>query len=174
VEQTIAFYVQDTLHLNPGATARTVGGLLAIFGVVSAAVQGGAIRPLSRRFPPPVMILMGLGVMAGGMLLDPLGHTFWAIAAALGVIGLGSALIGPSVSAALSLGAGNGLQGMVAGLNSTALALGRMAGPLLATGLYQTVSHASPYLLSAGVLLAVLVRMFLARPRLATRSLSSR
>ena len=43
---------------------------------------------------------------------------------------VGSAILSPSLSAGLSLSAGEDLQGTVAGLNSSALALGRMAGSL--------------------------------------------
>jgi len=168
MEQTIGFYVQDTLHLDPRATARTVGGMLAVFGVLSATVQGGAIRPLSRRFAPPMLIAGGLIVMAAGMLLIPLSHAFWGITGALAVTGIGSAVLSPTLSAALSLGAGDDRQGALAGLNSSALALGRMTGPLLGTALYQKVSHAAPYLLSAGVLGLLLLWLWQARPRVGT------
>lgn len=110
------------------------------------------------------MITLGLVIMGAGMFLLPLTSTFWTITVALAVIGVGSAILGPSLSAALSLSAGQGRQGAVAGLNSSALALGRMTGPLLGTGLYQTAGHAAPYLLSGGVLAALLVWTLVARP----------
>lgn len=168
MEQTIGFYVQDTLRLDTGETARAVGGMLAVFGLLAAAVQGGAMRPLSRRFAPGPLIMAGLLVMGAGMFLLPLGQTYWGITAALAVIGVGSAVLGPSLSAALSLSAGADQQGAVAGLNSSALALGRMTGPLLGTGLYQGAGHAAPYLLSGGVLAVLLVWMLLARPQVGT------
>jgi len=166
MEQTIGFYVQDTLRLTSAQTATTVGSMLAIFGFLAAAVQGGAIRPLSKKLSPAVLIPAGLLVMAAGMLLLPLGVTFWTITGALALVGVGSAILGPSLSAALSLGAGEHAQGQVAGLNSSALALGRMTGPLIGTGLYQKVSHGSPYLFSGGLLLALLVFSLLSRPQL--------
>jgi MFS family permease len=92
--------------------------------------------------------------------------SFWSITGALAVVGVGSAILGPSLSAALSLGAGSDAQGQVAGLNSSALALGRMTGPLIGTGLYQKVSHGAPYLFSGGVLLALLVFSLITRPQL--------
>ncbi|RJF71438.1 MFS transporter [Deinococcus cavernae] len=165
MEQTIGFYVQDTLQLTPAQTARTVGGMLAIFGVVAAAVQGGAIRPLSKKINPPALITAGLIVMGLGMFLLPHTSTYWPITAALAVIGVGSAILSPSLSAALSLSVPGNQQGTVAGLNSSALALGRMTGPLIGTALYQKVSHGSPYLFSAGVLALLLVWTLLARPK---------
>ncbi|WP_407570948.1 MFS transporter [Deinococcus altitudinis] len=166
MEQTIGFYVQDTLRLTPAQTATTVGTMLAIFGFLAAAVQGGAIRPLSKKLSPGLLIPVGLVVMAAGMLLLPRGVTFWGITGALALVGVGSAILGPSLSAALSLGAGDNAQGQVAGLNSSALALGRMTGPLIGTGLYQKVSHGAPYLFSGGLLLALLVFSLIGRPQL--------
>ncbi|WP_034383105.1 MFS transporter [Deinococcus sp. YIM 77859] len=165
MEQTIAFYVQDTLRLSAEQTARTVGSMLAIFGFLAAAVQGGAMRPLGKKYAPGPLIAAGLLVMGAGMFLLPLGGHYWTITAALGVIGVGSAILGPSLSAALSLSVGPDQQGAVAGLNSSALALGRMTGPLLGTGLYQTAGHAAPYLLSGSILYVLLVWTLLARPR---------
>ncbi|WP_119674434.1 MFS transporter [Deinococcus sp. RM] len=165
MEQTIGFYVQDTLRLTPEGAARTVGIMLTIFGFVAALVQGGAIRPLAKKLPTTPLVSAGLLIMGVGMLLVPAGQSFWPITLALAVVGIGSAILSPSLSAGLSLSAGEDLQGTVAGLNSSALALGRMAGPLISTGLYQTVSHAAPYVLSGSVLLALLAIMLLVRPK---------
>ena len=165
MEQTIAFFVQDTLNLTTGQTAKTVGGMLAIFGILAALVQGGAIRPLSKKLPPTPLILVGLVIMALGMFLIPHTHTYWLITGALALVGIGSAVLSPTLSAALSLSVGPREQGAVAGLNSSALALGRMVGPLLATNLYQHAGHGAPYLVSGGILAVLFVVMLLAHPR---------
>lgn len=170
MEQTIGFYVEDTLNLSNSDTARTVGSMLAVFGIVAALVQGGAIRPLSRYVQPTVLIWVGLAVMALGMFLLPQMQTYWPITAALAVIGIGSAVLSPTLSAALSLSVPANQQGAVAGLNSSALALGRMTGPLIGTGLYQSVSHGAPYLLSGTVLVLALLWMLAARPRVTMKA----
>lgn len=167
MEQTIGFFVQDTLHLTTAQTAKTVGGMLAIFGIVAALVQGGAIRPLSKKIAPSPLITAGLLVMGLGMFLLPHMSAYWPITLALAVIGIGSAILSPTLSAALSLSVEGNQQGTVAGLNSSALALGRMTGPLIGTGLYQKVGHGAPYLFSAAVLAVLLVVMLVARPQVA-------
>lgn len=154
MEQTIGFYVQDTLRVSGAQASRTIGLMLLVFGLLAAAVQGA--RPLFKRFAPAPLILVGLAVMGVGMLLIPLTATFWTITLALGVVGVGSALLGPSLSAALSLKVGAHEQGRIAGLNASALALGRMLGPVIGTGLYQHVSLAGPYAFSGAVLLGLL------------------
>ncbi|WP_110885190.1 MFS transporter [Deinococcus yavapaiensis] len=156
MEQTIGFFVQDRLAVSGRDATRTIGFMLTVFGLLAALVQGGALRSLSTKFAPRALIYAGLVVMGGGMLLIALGQDFWSITFALGVVGVGSALLAPSLSAALSLGASEREQGRIAGLNASALALGRMFGPLIGAGLYQQVSVSGPYIFS-GVLLLLLL-----------------
>lgn len=155
MEQTLGFFVQDRLSVAGEEATRTIGAMLTIFGLVAALVQGGLRRTLGR-VGPARLIPLGLIVMGAGMFLIPTGGSFWAITAALGVVGLGSALLGPSLAAALSLRASEDEQGRVAGLNSSALALGRMLGPIIGTGLYQHVSPSGPYVFSGAVLIVLL------------------
>lgn len=157
MEQTIGFFVQDRLNVSGSDATRTIGLMLTVFGLLAALVQGGAMRSLAKKFEPRALISVGLVVMGAGMLLIPLGHGFWTITLALGVVGIGSALLGPSLSTALSLGASEHEQGRIAGLNSSALALGRMLGPLIGAGLYQQVSVSGPYIFSGALLLLLLL-----------------
>lgn len=99
--------------------------------------------------------------MATGLLLIPRSLGFWSIAGTRAITGIGSAVLSPTLSATLSLVIGEGEQRALAGLNSSALALGRMTGPLLCTALYQNVGHGAPYLLSAVVLGLLLVGLLL-------------
>jgi MFS family permease len=149
LEQTIAFYFQDRLGLSGVETARRVGMALVLYGLVAVLIQGFLVRKLS--WPPKTLLLLGLPVGILGFSLLVVAHTFPLLALGLALQGAGAALAGPGVTAALSLAVGEGEQGLVAGLNSAAQALGRMLGPLLGTGLYRLMPEA-PYLLGAGLL----------------------
>lgn len=157
MEQTVSFYIQDNLKISGPAAVKTISIALFIFGMVAVAVQGGLIRVLAKKLPQSTLIWIGLAVMGAGMLLMPTMHTFWGITFALCVIGFGSAFIGPSISTALSLQVNSNQQGSIAGINSSATALGRMTGPIIAGYLYQYVSPGSPYLFSGIVLMVLLV-----------------
>lgn len=154
LEQTIAFYFQDRLGLSGLETARKVGLALALYGLVAVFVQGVLVRKLS--WPPRTLLLLGLPLGILGFLVLVLARDFWGLALGLALQGAGAALAGPGVTAALSLAVGEGEQGLVAGLNSAAQALGRMLGPLVGTGLYRLLPEA-PYLLGAGLLALTLV-----------------
>ncbi|GAB5603299.1 MFS transporter [Thermus sp. FJN-A] len=154
LEQTVAFYFQDRLGLGGVETARSVGLALVLYGLVAVFIQGFLVR--QRSWPPRTLLLLGLPLGTLGFLVLVLGHSFWALALGLALQGAGAALAGPGVTAALSLAVGEGEQGLVAGLNSSAQALGRMLGPVLGTGLYRLAPEA-PFLLGAGLLLLALL-----------------
>ncbi|WP_114313054.1 MFS transporter [Thermus caldifontis] len=154
LEQTIAFYFQDRLGLSGVETARSVGLALVLYGLVAVFIQGFLVRRFS--WPPRTLLLTGVPLGLLGFLLLVVAHTFPLLALGLALQGAGAALAGPGVTAALSLAVGEGEQGLVAGLNASAQALGRMLGPILGTGLYRLAPEA-PYLLGAGLLLMVLL-----------------
>ncbi|RTI02967.1 MFS transporter [Thermus scotoductus] len=156
LEQTIAFYFQDRLGLSGVETARSVGLALVLYGFVAVFIQGFLVRRFS--WPPRTLLLLGLPVGILGFLLLVVAHGFPLLALGLALQGAGTALAGPGVTAALSLAVGEGEQGLVAGLNASAQALGRMLGPVLGTGLYR-LSPEAPYLLGAILLLAALLAL---------------
>jgi len=154
LEQTVAFYFQDRLGLSGVATAKAVGTALVLYGLVAVFIQGFLVRRLS--WPPRTLLLLGIPLGILGFLTLVLAQSFFALTLALALQGAGVALAGPGVTAALSLAVGEGEQGLVAGLNSSAQALGRMLGPLLGTGLYRLAPEA-PYLLGAMLLFLTLL-----------------
>lgn len=154
LEQTVAFYFQDRLGLGGVETARSVGMALVLYGLVAVFVQGVLVRKLA--WPPRTLLLLGLPLGILGFFVLVLAGNFWGLALGLALQGAGAALAGPGVTAALSLAVGEEEQGLVAGLNSAAQALGRMLGPLVGTGLYRLLPEA-PYLLGAGLLALALL-----------------
>ncbi|MFN4072232.1 MAG: MFS transporter [Thermus sp.] len=156
LEQTVAFYFQDRLGLSGVETARSVGLALVLYGLVAVFIQGFLVRRFS--WPPRTLLLLGLPVGILGFLLLVVAQGFPLLALGLALQGAGTALAGPGVTAALSLAVGEGEQGLVAGLNASAQALGRMLGPILGTGLYRIFPEA-PYLLGATLLLVALLAL---------------
>jgi MFS family permease len=127
-----------------------VGLALVLYGLVAVFIQGFLVRKAG--WPPRTLLLLGLPVGLLGFLVLVFAQGFPTLTLGLALQGAGAALAGPGVTAGLSLAVGEGEQGLVAGLNSSAQALGRMLGPVLGTGLYRLAPEA-PYLLGAGLLL---------------------
>lgn len=154
MEQTISFYYQDRLQLSNHDTPRTVGLALGVYGVVAVFTQGFLVRRY--KWSPLTLMAIGMPTALVGYVLLVFAHGLVPLTLALAAQAFGQSLALPGVTAGMSLGVSDDDQGVVAGLNSSALGFGRMFGPLAGTGLYQI--HAEyPYWLSSGLLVVVML-----------------
>lgn len=165
MEQTISFYFQDILHVKGLVAVKVTAGALAILGIVGVIVQGGFIRPMIKAVGHIPLIWAGLGIMGLGMIMIAFGHSWLTITLALCLVGVGSGFVSPAISAALSLGVSEHQQGTIAGLSSSASAMGRMLGPIAGTFIYQHITPQATYISSGVVLLLLLgVALITLRP----------
>jgi len=153
MEQTISFYYQDRLHLSNHDTPRSVGMALGIYGIIAVFTQGFLVRRY--KWPPLRLLLIGMPIALLGYVALVFAHRFGLLTFALGAQAFGQSLAVPGVTAGMSLGVSEDEQGVVAGLNSSALGVGRMLGPLAGTGLYE-IRAEYPYALSAALIVLVL------------------
>lgn len=148
MEQTVAFLVEDRLHLQHEQTARHVGMALVAYGVVAVAVQGGLARRV--RWAPTTLVRTGLPITLLGLLVLMGAFSMPSIVASMALLGFGQGLVLPGVTSAISLAAEDHEQGAVAGLSNSAQGLGRLIGPLLGTSLYE-LRQELPYATAAGL-----------------------
>jgi MFS family permease len=153
MEQTISFYYQDRLQLSNQATPRSVGIALGVYGLVAVFTQGFLVRRY--KWAPLSLLLIGMPVALSGYLLLVFAHHFGLLTLALGAQAFGQSLAVPGVTAGMSLRVSEDDQGVVAGLNSSALGFGRMLGPLAGGGLYGFRAE-YPYILSCALLVIVM------------------
>ncbi len=140
-ESPIGFLVDDRL----AGDAASVGFLLGGAGIAAVIVQGGALRGLARRYSDHQLMVAGTLLQVLGLLgLGFAPSWTWLVASAL-VLAAGSALLTPTFTAALSRAAED-VQGEAQGLNASAQSLGRAAGPMIFTLLYQQTGTVVPYL----------------------------
>lgn len=120
-------------------TARAVGMLFGMIGVVGIVIQGGLMGRLSKRFGEGRLLNAGYLCTASGMaLLAATGpHRLWAANGWFGIVGgcllvaVGTSLANPSLSALVSRGAAAEEQGSVLGVNQSLAALARASAPAL-------------------------------------------
>ncbi|MGE0790716.1 MAG: MFS transporter [Sandaracinaceae bacterium] len=160
MEQTIAFYFQDRLHLTELETPRYVGGALVAYGVVAVLAQGFLVRRF--KLSPLTLMRFGLPIAFVGYAALPFCTSFVPMTLALVTQGLGQGLLLPGVTAAISLAAGDHDQGPAAGLNGSATGLGRLLGPAMGPALYglgrsqAELGPGLPYAVSAILVLGLL------------------
>lgn len=121
------------------------GWVFAFVGITSAAIQGGLIGKLVKRFGEPSLVITGGLLFSASLFAVPF------IGPAIGVIGIlltgavssiGQALSGPSLTSLASKSAGAGEQGGVLGTMQSVASLARATGPSIAAFLiYSSVAH---------------------------------
>lgn len=161
LEFTFGLFALDAFAM----TAREVGNVFGVMGVVGAVIQGGLIRRLAPRLGEVKLLRLGLVLLSVGFLL--LSRTpGWGLAglyAVTLVLATGHSVAVPSLSSYVSRRAPATEQGATLGLLQSSGSLGRLVGPLTAGALYGHVSHVAPYVLSSvGMAVAAVIAARLA------------
>ncbi len=162
LDQTFRFFNSDLFQM----TRLDTGLTLAFIGLVAIFVQGGLIRPLSKRVDEALLIRFGTGIQAAAFAGIAISPAFGrpALYAFGALLALGNGMTQPSVGAFISKRADPREQGATLGTNQSAASLARMVGPTVGGFLYGSFGPRSPYLVgAAGFACAMLVSFRLLR-----------
>ena len=165
LEGTFAVYLKQHFHYGAKSSIAVAGWVFAYIGVLIVLIQGGAIRPLVKRYGEANLIVVGVGLMALGFLLFPLCP--WLSILMLGPmvpLSIGNGLNAPALRALVSRKTQASGQGASLGLSASFDSLARATGPATAGVLYHRLGQTSPYWF-AGVLMSVAFLFALARKR---------
>ncbi len=146
-QSTMALYGAERLDIGP----RTLGWVYAFVGVISVSVQAGIIGKLTTRFGPQRLTRAGAVLIAIGMAGIPLAPQLSWLLATLAIFGVGSALFNPSMSGLVAGSAEPHERGSVLGAYQAAASLGRVIGPMAASGVAQVAGLAWPFVVGAAV-----------------------
>ena len=117
--------------------------IFVMMGLIGAAIQGGGIGRLSKRFGDVNLAITGFALMAASMMLMPFAGSVPFFLLFSSGLAIGNSLSQPTVNAMASKGASAALQGRVLGVVQSAGSLGRVFGPVLA-GFLLTGDHTRP------------------------------
>jgi MFS transporter, DHA1 family, tetracycline resistance protein len=117
--------------------------IFVMMGLIGAAIQGGGIGRLSKRFGDVNLAITGFALMAASMMLMPFASSVPVFLLFSTGLAIGNSLSQPTVNAMASKGASAALQGRVLGLVQSAGSLGRVFGPVIA-GFLLTGDHLRP------------------------------
>jgi MFS family permease len=144
LDQTFTFFCGDLF----GIDERGTGYVLAFIGVVAALVQGGVVRPLSKRFDERLL-------MRAGAILQAVAFAGLASAGSLGarallygsggLLAVGNGLTQPTTAAFISRRAPADRQGATLATNQSFASLARTFGPALGGWLYGSLGPSAPY-----------------------------
>jgi MFS family permease len=135
-----------------GLDALHVGAMLGVVGIVGAAVQGGLIHRLVRRFGEPALLPPALLTVAVGIAALPVAPVVAPLLGVFAVIAVGQGISSPALQSLVSRGVGGEEQGEILGSNQSMSALARAIGPACGGWLFDHVGRGTPFWF-AGVLL---------------------
>jgi DHA1 family tetracycline resistance protein-like MFS transporter len=143
-----------------GIRPRQLGSILGAMGILSVAVQGVAIGPLTKRYGPRLLGQAGATSAALCMAVLPFTHSVAEAALPLALFALGGGLFVPSISNLITATAGATERGAVLGVFQSASSLGRVVGPFAASAIASLAGLRWPFAAGALVSLggALLVR----------------
>lgn len=136
------------------------GYLFAAVGIFSAAIQGGLIGRLAKRFGEKRLVVQGAAALAAGLGLVPFSSGLPLLALGMGLMAYGFSLLTPSLNSLLSLQVGPEEQGSTLGVARSATTLARVVGPPWAGFLFGALGRDWPYFAGAGLMFCVAVLAF--------------
>ncbi len=143
------FSLFSASHL--GVSPRHLGFVFAFIGVLAVGVQGGLIGRLTARFGPELLTRYGTLLVAFSLVLIPFAPNVWIALVPMGLYGIGSALFSPSISALVSRTAGPSERGAVLGVFQGVSSLGRVVGPMAASGVAAVAGLRVPFWVAATI-----------------------
>jgi len=144
--------ISDATFQEVMRAAPIAGRYLAAVGVISAVIQGGLIRRLVPRFGETRLAIAGPFLLGLALLVVGVAPSWGVVIAGCTLMPVGFGLNNPALHGLLSRASPLDEQGAYLGMNQSFASLARMAGPLSAGYLFQSLGPRSPFVAAALVL----------------------
>lgn len=124
-----------------------------LVGVISALVQGGLFRILTRHVGDRLLLIIGMFGMAVAIAVIPLLDQTMTLYAWTVLLAFSNSIMAPAATGLVSTFAAANEQGAVLGVAQSLSALGRCLGPWLLGGVYDWVSPTAAFLAAGAIML---------------------
>jgi multidrug resistance protein len=152
-EATFALLGNERFDLTIAGTS----GVFVLVGIFLAVFQGGMVHPVVARYGELATVRGGLTVNVAGFLLLAVAHGWGTLAVSLVLITAGQGLLSPALTSLVADRAHDDRRGAVLGVQQSASALARVAGPIFGTALFGHVGLGAPYAVGAGLAAAAIL-----------------
>jgi MFS family permease len=143
----LSLYLQSAF----GLTEKTIGPIFAYVGVLSLVMRSVLLGPIVDRLGESWTMRAGTLLLAAGLLLYPIPHSLWALAAVIPLVPIGTALLFPATTSLMSRYTDSRELGTTMGVAQTFAGVSRVVAPLLATTIFQRIGHEWPFYVAGGV-----------------------
>lgn len=145
LESIFAFYMMNRFSFD----AMHVAYILAMMALIMIAIQGGLIRPLTRKYGETLLLLSGAILLSLSFFFIPKSATVPLLLLPLGLASIGRGISQPSLMSLVSKRSPAHMRGAVMGTFQASASLGRVLGPAIAGLLYDHWQPAPFYFASA-------------------------
>jgi MFS family permease len=152
IEATYGLWTEARFGWGP----RQIGMAFMLVGLAGAFFQGVITGRLARRFGEARVLAAGLVFMFIGISTQGLSPNWQVAVLGFLFVCFGQSICFPNVSALISRAAPPDRQGEMLGLNTSCMALGRIAGPLAAGQAFSLIQPGAPFAMSALLILPAL------------------
>ncbi len=154
MEPSVVLYGKDKF----GFTTKELGYFFGFMGVIVAALQGGVIGRVAKRYGDVGAAVFGASSLFIGMALIPMVSTVPALVVVAVFIAIGQGFVYPSITSHISKLAPREHLGSILGISTASSSLSRVFGPILAGVLYdQWAGYGAFWGLALGVLLGIVL-----------------
>lgn len=132
-----------------GITEKTIGYVFLYIGVFSVLMRSALIGPIVDRIGETWSIRAGAATLIVGLVSYALAPNLWSMAFIVPLVPIGTALLFPATTALMSRASAKTELGTTMGIAQTFAGISRVVAPLIATSLFQRISHGSPFYFAA-------------------------
>lgn len=155
-ESTFALFARETRGFGaPGASLSFV-----VLGFVLAAVEGGGISPILRRFGARWTVSAGASGFGAGMLLIGLSRSVGVLGLGIVLVAIGYGLVSPVLTATVVQLTSTTRSAGALGVQQSVSSLARIVGPVLATRLFGSIGARPDYFVVAAIIVSMTFAMF--------------
>ncbi len=146
-------------------SARLIGYIFGVIGILSLIVQGGMIRPLQKMFGEVPLVLAGTLIMAFGLVSVAviegiIPGVVWGQYLACGILTLGNGIATPVLTSLVSQYAPENERGELLGIYQSTQSLGRIVGPNLGGVLFGSIAAGAPFVAGGIIMLGAFFLAF--------------
>jgi predicted MFS family arabinose efflux permease len=146
-EATFALFGEHRFDLSTAGTS----GVFVVIGLFLVFFQGGMVHPVVGRFGELGTVRFGLAMNVAGFAVLAASHRWWSLVVALVLITAGQGLMTPALTSIVAGRAHEDRRGATLGLQQSASALARVAGPIAGTAVFGHVSTGAPFALGGAL-----------------------
>jgi multidrug resistance protein len=153
MEVVFGFYLKERFDYD----AQAAGVLLALSGIIMAAIQGGGIGRLSKKFSDHSLIFCGSLFCSIGLLVFGISPVIIGVVIGLTIMSIGHGVMHPTLSSLTSKRSPKSSQGATMGVFHSMSSLARVIGPPIAGFLYDHAGQQVPFMVAGGLVAGITV-----------------